>query len=167
MAIAAQLLSFLPIPALAFVALTDLVSRRVPNWVCAFIAGFGLATRIAAGDVLPSLLVAVLVFTVLAAACLLGKLGGGDVKLLAASTLLLPVQAVPVFVLAVAVAGGLLALPYLPGRFGAAPPRWLAAPPASAVRRICRVEFWRSRRRAPLPYACAIAAGAVFTLVTG
>ena len=41
------------------------------------------------------------------------------------------------------------------------PPR---GPKAKLIPRILRAERWRIRRHGPLPYASAIAAGAVFTL---
>lgn len=169
----AQLLATLPVPALAYVALTDLVSRRVPNWVCAFIAGFGLATRVASGDVLHALAAATLIFVPLALVWLWkpDAVGFGDVKLLSACALLVPVHMVPFLVLAVCLAGGILALAYLPGRFAKRGPQPIPAAalaaPSSCAARILRAEAWRSRRRGPLPYACAIAAGGVLTLMTG
>ena len=158
MSTTAQLAALLPLPALALVALTDLVSRRVPNWVCAFIAGFGLATRAAAGDALPAMLSAALLFALLLFFWSRGWLGGGDVKLLPACALLVPAHAVSLLVFVVVMAGGLLALAYLPGRFSAARrvgARRLSPVPLSWARRILRVEAWRSRRRAPLPTGCA------------
>jgi hypothetical protein len=35
----------------------------------------------------------------------------------------------------------------------------------SQFTRICRIESWRIRRHAPLPYGIAIAAGGVWTLL--
>ena len=93
--------------------------------------------------------------------------GGGDVKLLSACALLVPAYAVPNLILTVAIAGGILALGYLAGRSPRLHAGGLTAVPASFIRRVWRIEAWRIRRHAPLPYACAIAAGCIFTLVTG
>ena len=106
MTLAAQFLIIVPMPALAFVALSDVAARRVPNYACAFIAGVGLATRIASGDAGLSLLAAGLLFAALFFCFVRGWCGGGDVKLLAACALLVPAYAVPNLILTVAVAGG-------------------------------------------------------------
>jgi hypothetical protein len=45
-------------------------------------------------------------------------------------------------------------------------PRPPAARPSGLVRRALRCELRRLRRRGPLPYAAAIAAGGVFAIVT-
>ena len=37
--------------------------------------------------------------------------------------------------------------------------------PPGLLRRVLRVESWRIRRGAPLPYGVAIAAGAAFALI--
>lgn len=167
MTLAAQLLTIVPMPALAFVAMSDMAARRVPNWACVLIAGFGLATRIASGDVALSLLAAALVFAALFFCFGRGWCGGGDVKLLTACALLVPAYAVPNLMLAVTIAGGVLGLGYLAGRIPRLHTTGPSTVPASFIRRVCRVEAWRIRRHAPLPYACAIAAGCVFTLVIG
>ena len=167
MTLAAQLLTIVPMPALAFVAMSDVAARRVPNPACAFIGGFGLATRIALDDVVLSLLAATLVFAALFLCFARGWCGGGDVKLLAACSLLVPAYAVPNLILTVAVAGGVLGLGYLAGRSPRLHTGGPTAVPASFTRRVWRIEAWRIRRHAPLPYACAIAAGCVFTLATG
>ena len=44
-------------------------------------------------------------------------------------------------------------------------PRPRAANRAVHLRRFLRVEQWRIGRRGPLPYACAIAAGAIVALL--
>lgn len=165
MSVASQILSITPVPALALAAMTDVVSRRVPNQVSVLVAACGLVARVVSGDLLGSAIATALVFAVLSTCWIRGWLGGGDVKLLTACSLLVPAQAVPGLLFAVAMAGGCLATAYLLGRL---PRRHVArAAPASALRRICRVEAWRMRRRAPLPYACAIVAGCIITLVTG
>lgn len=161
------LLSAAPMPMLAFAAMTDIVSRRVPNWASAVIAACGLAARTISGDVLLSVLAALLVFSALFACWIRGVLGGGDVKLLTACTLLVPFYDVPILILSVALAGGVLGVTYLIGRIPRPRTATFVSAPASIFYRVLRVEAWRIRRHAPLPYACAIAAGCVFTLVKG
>lgn len=167
MSLAAQLMTIVPMPALVFVAMSDVAARRVPNWACAFIAGLGLAARIGSGDLVLSLLATALLFAALFFCFGRGWCGGGDVKLLTACALLVPAYAVPSLILAVAIAGGILGLGYLAGRS----PRLHAGKPSvvptSFIRRLRRIESWRIRRHMSLPYACAIAAGCVFTLVKG
>lgn len=167
MTLVAQLLTIVPMPALAFVAMSDVAARRVPNWACALIAGFGLATRIASGDVALSLLATALVFAALFFCFARGWYGGGDVKLLTACALLVPAHAVPSLILTVAIAGGILGLGYLAGRIPRLHTAGPSTVPASFIRRVCRIEAWRIRRHMSLPYACAIAAGCFFTLVIG
>ncbi len=87
-------------------------------------------------------------------------MGGGDVKLLGAAALGVPAGSVLTFVAAVAITGGLLAAIYLAARRFISFPRSLRPTPLFA--RAVRVERWRMRRGGPLPYACAIAAGALF-----
>jgi prepilin peptidase CpaA len=162
-----QVLSFCATPALCGAAVTDVRSRRVPNLLPALVAAAGLAARAASGDAVPSVLLAGGVFIVLYACWRRGWLGGGDVKLLSACALLVPAGAVAALLLAVALSGGILATVYLV--LGAVPffaASQLTLSP-SAFQRVCRVERWRIRRGAPLPYACAICAGCMFTLFAG
>ena len=162
-----QILSVCTIPVLLGAALTDIRARRVPNQLSALVALIGLCSRAAGGGLLLSLLAAVAVFGVLYLFWLRGWLGGGDVKLLAACVLAVPAGAVGDLLLAVSLSGGILALIYLVLR-----PALPHASPAggqrmTSLRRILRIEGWRIRRGGPLPYACAIAAGCAFTIVTG
>jgi prepilin peptidase CpaA len=94
-----------------------------------------------------------------------GAMGGGDVKLWAATVLLIPPMLQPelAFLLRVVVLGGILAVIYLALR--PLVPKQLPARPAGLLLRVLRVETWRIGRRAPLPYACAIACGAIVTLL--
>jgi len=162
-----QILSLCAIPALCGAAVTDMRSRQVPNLLPMLVAAAGLVARAASGDAVPSVLLAAGVFIVLYALWRREWLGGGDVKLLSACALLVPAGAVLALLLAVALSGGILATVYLVLRtvpFLAA--SQLTRSP-SAFQRVCKVERWRIRRGAPLPYACAISAGCMFTLFAG
>jgi prepilin peptidase CpaA len=89
-------------------------------------------------------------------------MGGADVKLLAAAAIVVSPTVSITFLLAVSLAGGILATIYLAGRFVL--PHPAAGRPRHLLRRVLRVETWRIRHRGPLPYACAIAAGTIFVL---
>jgi prepilin peptidase CpaA len=95
-----------------------------------------------------------------------GWLGGGDVKLLTATAVLVPPSLVVNLLLDVALAGGVLAMIYLAMARLVAPPPSTPRPPGM-LRRIYRAELYRVRRRGPLPYASAIAAGTLFVLFKG
>ena len=92
-----------------------------------------------------------------------GWLGGGDVKLLGATAFLLPPDRVPGFILAVALAGGVLAAVYLLLERIVPAPRLRMR--TSFLLRVCAVECRRINRRSSLPYATAISAAAILTLV--
>ena len=92
-------------------------------------------------------------------------MGGGDVKLLGAAALLVPPELVPAMIAATALAGGVLGLLYLVARRRISRPG--NAKPAGLMQRAFRAERWRLRRGGPMPYAVAIACGAVFVLSHG
>jgi prepilin peptidase CpaA len=175
-------------------AAADLALRRVPNAVPLTLAVVGLGLRLGAGSLLGGLAAAALVFALAAFCWRRGWMGGGDVKLLAAATLTVPPLRAPGLLFAVALAGGGLAALYLllaaflrpvgppggqpvgprPGSRrarGGAGPRFHGLDGRSATRpfgllsRVVRIERWRIGHRAPLPYAAAIAAGALFVLM--
>jgi prepilin peptidase CpaA len=160
-------IALLAVPAaglLAYAALHDLAVRTVPNWLPALLLLLGICARLLDHDLLPGLLVAAVAFAVLFGIWIAGAMGGGDVKLWAATVLLVPPGWQPQFALFVHVvlAGGLLALVYLGLSLVVSRPR--ATHEGSHLRRFLRVEQWRIGRRGPLPYACAIAAGAIVAL---
>ncbi len=145
-------------------ALHDAAFRTVPNTLCVAVLCCGLVARALAGQIVPSLLAAALTFAVAALCWRRRWLGGGDVKLLAAVTLLIPPVAVPLLVAWVALSGGALTLPYLLARHRLPV---LAGPHRHLLGRVARTESWRLRRGGPLPYAVAIAAGACLVAATG
>jgi prepilin peptidase CpaA len=150
---------------LVYLALHDIGFRTVPDWGSLAIAAIGLALRLRAGDATVGLACGAGTFVLAAACWWRGWLGGGDVKLLGACTVLVPPAAVPGFILAVALAGGALALVYLALAW-LVQPRTDVAPGHSALwRRALRAECWRIRRRAPMPYAAAIGIGAALGLL--
>jgi prepilin peptidase CpaA len=150
---------------LGFAAWRDLATRTVPDLLALALALAGLATRATEGwtAIALSAAVALLLFAVLLIPAIAGVLGGGDVKLAAAVALGLPPAATWDFVTATVLVGGLLGLAYLAGPRLA--PRPALSPGAAPLRRIAAVEAWRLRRRGPVPYAVAIAAGALLVLL--
>lgn len=151
----------LALGALAWAALHDLAARTIPNAIPALLLAFGLAVRLQEGEVLWGLGAAILVFALALLAWRFGVMGGGDAKLLGACALLPPPGDVPAMVVAVALCGGLLTLPYLVFRRRALA---IPAPSRSLPARALRAEIWRLRRGGPLPYAVAILGGVSFTL---
>lgn len=152
---------------LLHVALQDLATRTIPDRVTLCVALLGVAAAAARGSLVASLPMAGLLFGLLLLPWFAGLLGGGDVKLIPAITLLVPPSGIPALLCVVSLAGGVLAIVYLLLRrlcsdtsFG--PDRHLSWPV-----RIWRVERWRIRRRGPIPYAVAIAAGTLIRLGVG
>lgn len=164
--ILAEIVVALALPLLLAAALTDIACRRIPNRIAALVALAGLSRQALAGGsaIGVALLVAALVLFGAVLLWLRGALGGGDVKLLAAAALLVPPAQVPAQLLAVALAGGGLALLHLGLRpllrvqsFDGRPRGWLH----STLRREAR----RIRLGAPLPYGVAIALGTAIILI--
>ncbi len=148
---------------LLMASLHDLVARTIPNWLAGALAVIGIGLRVVTGSLPGGVIAGVAVFVLAAICWRRGWMGGGDVKLLAASAMVVPPSLVLSFVTSVALCGGVLALLYvLAGRM-VPPPR--AARPRTLLARALRVERWRIRRGGPLPYACAIAAGGLFILL--
>jgi prepilin peptidase CpaA len=144
----------------------DLAFRTVPNWMPMVLLLPGILLRLMSGTLILGLLAGLLIFLAGVFCWRRGWLGGGDVKLLAATAVLVPPSLVVNLLLDVALAGGVLAMIYL------AMARLVALPsgtprPSGMLQRIRRVELFRVRRGGPLPYASAIAAGTLFVLFKG
>ena len=163
--VTSHLLLFSGLALFAVACLQDLAMRLVMNRIPLAIAAAGLALRALDGTLLPGLLAAGIVFCVAACCWQRGWLGGADVKLFGAGALLVPPHLAPAFVLASCLAGGVLALAY--AGLGLVAPMPSALRPLTRARRYWRLELRRLRRRGPLPYATAIAAGAAFISLGG
>lgn len=147
---------------LAIAALHDVAARTIPNALPLLLAIDGMILRALNGNIAWGLAASGAVFILAALCWRRGLMGGGDVKLLAAATLLVAPGMSAGLILNVALAGGVLALVYLALRRVVPAP--LPGLPAGLLRRILRVERRRVRAGGPLPYAISIAAGAIFTL---
>lgn len=153
---------------LIFAAWRDLATRTIPDGVSLALAAIGLAVRALGGmeALAASCLTALALGGVLFVLHARGWIGGGDVKLATALALGLAPLDTWDMIVGTALAGGVLGLIYM------ALPRLLpAAPPVAArrgqstPRRFLTVEAWRIRRRGPLPYGVAIAAGGTLVLL--
>jgi prepilin peptidase CpaA len=144
--------------------LHDVAARTVPNRLAVMVAGLGVVARLLDANLLIGLAVAFAVFSVAFFCWRRGWMGGGDVKLLGAVALLVPPTSVGTMVVDVALAGGVLAVTYLV--LQAALPSRIGSPnrPKSFAARALRAERWRISRKGPIPYASAIAVGALFCL---
>jgi prepilin peptidase CpaA len=144
-------------------ALHDLAVRTVPNCIPAALAVLGLVARVVAGDLLPGLAVAALVFVGGVLLWLRGFMGGADAKLLGAVALVAPPAKLPDLLLMTALCGGVLAMLYLAlSHLVGRPAR---GPRHTLLGRLLKAERWRLSRRGPLPYATAIAGGSLISLL--
>jgi prepilin peptidase CpaA len=143
----------------------DVISRTIPDAIALLLLITGAVARPldGASAVIACAATALLLFALLLVLFAHGLLGGGDVKLMTALAVGLSPYDCYRFVVATALAGGLLALAYLL----LSRSRWTAPviTGRSLFRRIIAIEHWRIRRRGPLPYAVAIAAGGAFVLL--
>jgi prepilin peptidase CpaA len=163
--VASCLLTTAAIGLLVWAALHDLAARTVPNILSLGVLVLGLLLRAMDHSLLFSLAAALMCFVLLFSIWLAGLLGGGDVKLWSATVLLIPphLQVELSFFYRVLLGGGVLAILYISLRYIIHPPRSLR--PRNLLGRALRAEAWRISRRAPLPYAFAISAGAILTLL--
>jgi prepilin peptidase CpaA len=156
----------LGVSALVAAALFDLGWRLIPNALPVLLALGGLAMR--AGDGTPghALAVAAGAAVLLGLAWSAGLIGGGDAKLATAAALFVPPAGVAAFALATALAGGVLALAYIALR-PLVPTRPVPAGRARGLAIRLAVAEARRIHRGSLPYAVAIAAGALVTAYAG
>jgi prepilin peptidase CpaA len=155
--------SFLEILLLLYVATIDVATRLIRNEVCIALALLGLAGQFASPmQVVQSLIAAAILLLLLLVIYTRGWVGGGDVKLLVALAIGLPLPGVIQLLTVTALAGGVLALMHLMMRL--LPYPRLAPAGSSLVRRVYAIERWRHLRHAPLPYGVAIACGGIWTV---
>jgi prepilin peptidase CpaA len=161
----------------ALVAVNDILYRKIPDTFPILISFIGLGMLVINGDWLEGFTtfgLAVVTFLVLALLCMAGKLGGGDVKLLAASVLLVGASSFFDFLLLTALAGGVLSLVYIAAFLIL---KVLPASPAAAatsvssrktlitrIHLLWRIERRRILRRSSIPYGVAISGGSILSL---
>jgi prepilin peptidase CpaA len=155
--------SFLEILLLLYVATIDIATRLIRNEICLALALLGIASQFASPmQVAESLIAATILLLLLLVIYQRGWIGGGDVKLLVALAVGLPIIGVIQLLTVTALAGGALALVHLMMRM--LPYPRLVPAGSSLVRRVYAIERWRNLRHAPLPYGVAIACGGIWTI---
>jgi prepilin peptidase CpaA len=158
---------------LGVAAFIDVKHRLIPNRLVILTLGGGLLIRLLADPyrIWLSLIICFGIFVVLAYASRHNAIGGGDAKMIAATTLLVPPDRVISLLLEIALAGGIVAVVYLVVRFGLTrrqPALAYASQPQSRgtwLRSILRVEGARIAGGEPMPYGVAIAAGFAYCLL--
>jgi len=159
--------------ALAAASSIDLRRRIIPNEASAFVAASGLALSLFSrpGTAWISLTIALGLLLALTVVAHVAGMGGGDVKLIAAVSLLAPPQGLAALLIGIALAGGLLSLVYLALR------RLLTRPAASRpaphrprrhgrLARFLRGERARIRASRTVPYSLAIFAGVILYVLS-
>jgi prepilin peptidase CpaA len=155
--------SILQILVLLYVATIDVATRLISNEICLALALLGIAGQFAMPmQIAQSMFVAAIFLLLLLVIYTRGWIGGGDVKLLVALAIGLPLTGVIQLLTITALAGGVLALVHLMMRL--LPYPRLAPAGSSCVRRVYAIERWRHLRHAPLPYGVAIACGGIWTV---
>jgi prepilin peptidase CpaA len=154
---------FLEILLLLYVAVIDIATRLIRNEICLALALLGIASQFANPMQITESLVATTILLLLLLVIYQRRwIGGGDVKLLVALAIGLPLMGVIQLLTITALAGGVLALVHLMMRLLPYPN--LAPAGSSLVCRVYAIERWRNLRHAPLPYGVAIACGGIWTV---
>lgn len=187
-AFAIPTLQMIAVGGLFIAVVSDIRRRIIMDRVVLMVGACGLLLRLLSPDeaLWPSLAAAILVFLGLWALFSFGAIGGGDVKMISASTLLVPASHVVPLLLSIAVAGGVVACVYLSTRQvlvrAGANGHELKGPafksPAfkdsgipvrggSWFRSTMRRELARIAAGEPMPYALAILAGVAAQLLKG
>src|SRR5215469_6131097 len=159
------IVSIVQILLLLYVATIDVATRLISNEICLALALLGIAGQLGSPmQVAESLIAAAILFLLLLVIYMRGWMGGGDVKLLVALAVGLPLTGVIQLLTITALAGGVLALVHLMMRHLPYPK--LAPAGSSLARRVYAIERWRHLRHAPLPYGVAIACGGIWTVLS-
>lgn len=150
---------------LAVAAAQDVAARVVPNWLSVSLAVSGVAVHLSAGG-LPAAARVVAVALALGAVLLIPwsmrVLGGGDLKLVVGVAAWLGPQRLGAFVLVTAIAGGILAIPFL-HRVHRMQRELVVGVSLAAMN--AATEGKGPQRR--VPYAVAIAVGALTAVTRG
>lgn len=152
--------------ALALCAAIDVRERIIPNECVAVIAAAGLALAAISwpGQLWISVVIAIVILVVLGFLSRLRLLGGGDVKLISAVSLLTPPTLVGKLLVTIILAGGVLSCVYLAAGWRLRRTVPVLHPPPTASNSLFANERVRIAAGGPLPYGVAIVCGAVFHL---
>jgi len=160
-------------------AINDLADRSIPNRLVfvVFLGSTLFRLAFSAHTLWLSLVSAIIVFLALSLFASQDVIGGGDAKLTAAATLLVPPERVGALLVEIALAGGLLALLYNllghlikkshpagPASARKGPPRKPVRQPANATvgGRLFHTEAGRIARGEPMPYTLATLVGVAY-----
>ncbi len=164
-------LAALVVALLVLAALADIATRTIPDTIAAAVGLLGIAARLLAGPSALALSAAAALglFVLLVVLHARGMMGGGDVKLAAATCLGLSLQSGYRFIVVTAMAGGVLAVMHLAARRALRDvPHPRPAPRgASLPRRVFSAERWRIARHGSIPYGVAIACGGIWAVLNG
>lgn len=155
-------------------AVCDFKQRIIPNRLVALTAACGVVIRLLTTprSLGWSVGIAATLLVILGLAARRQWIGGGDVKLIAAVTLLVPPSQVGGLLLAIAIGGGVLSCVYLyahmaSGRHQFVPVADGNAPVVlSRLERLCRRAYVTHTRHRAIPYGLAIFVGAAFRALT-
>lgn len=151
---------------LAFAAISDVASRRIPNAVSIIVLASFVVAGVAAPDrvdIIGGVWVAAIVLSVGFIGFAFGKIGGGDVKLLAAVALWAGPAAAMDFLMITGLAGGGLAILYLLPEI-AHGMTWLRAVAERRIPSLQTIAVSTDVKAEGLPYGVAIAVGGFFVL---
>jgi len=159
---------------LLLAAVSDFRHRIIPNRLVALTAGCGIAIRLIADPrtIGVSIGIAAAVMLVLGLAAHRQWIGGGDAKLIAAVTLLVPAVEIMPLMLVIALGGGVVSGIYLLAHMLSRRPAFVAAAvgraPLALSRRegMRRSEIRRIAESRSIPYGLAIFAGTAFHALT-
>jgi prepilin peptidase CpaA len=166
---------FAALAALFAAAITDMKERRIPNKLVLVVLVLGVVLRLRSydGTLWLSLLVTALVFAAGAWLASLEVIGGGDAKMIAAVTLLVPPAVVPILLVCIALAGGLLSGFYLGADWlvrrngGAQLAPGEPHPNGGNFDHLVRIEAARMLANDPMPYGVAIFGGVASLILIG
>jgi prepilin peptidase CpaA len=155
---------------LSIAAFIDVRDRLIPNRlvILTFGGGLFLQLSVAPHQVWLSLAICFGIFVGLAFAARHNAIGGGDAKMIAAVTLLVPPDRVLSLLLEIALAGGFVAVVYLAARFSLSrrrPPLAYVGGRGTGLSSMLRAEGARIVGGGPMPYGVAIAAGFAYCLL--
>lgn len=133
---------------LLMAAWTDIKTRTISNELNATIALLAIVFWFVIGEPLPAVAlrtgVAIAVFAVFAGLFMLRMMGGGDVKMIAALALWLPINALLTMLIVMALAGGVI-----------------------TVVMLVRQRFRPNEAKPEIPYGVAIAIGGLWVIANG
>jgi len=148
---------------LAGASIVDLRRRIIPNEAAAAVAVCGIALNLLyhPGTAWVTAALALGVLVALGLLARFAQFGGGDIKMIAAVSLLVPPERLAGLLLIIAVAGGLLSAVYLVLRRMLHAPKGTVRSARSPFGRFLVIERARILASPTVPYALAILAGVV------